>query len=84
MYNFIYLYTEIIDEENKYVYFECERFKYHVRCFQNILQYVKGERPETFSEMPIPPTDEEILAHYERKGVFNADHTIVQNWLDSL
>lgn len=72
------------NEESTETAFKCERFLYYARCYQNVLQYVKGEDPEKYHNWPIPPTEEEIATHEHRRKTFNQDHSIVQNWLDTL
>lgn len=82
-YNFEYVSTQPIDEENKVVIIKCENFLYYVRCFQNIIQYVHGEWPETYNLWQIPPTKEEATQHDAREEIFNQDHSIIQTYLDS-
>lgn len=76
--------VEAGNTESTEVAFKCERFLYYARCYQGILQYVKGEDPEEYMNWPVPPTQAEIDAHEERRHEFNQDHTIVQSWLDTL
>jgi len=87
-YIFEYINTEILDPDvygsNEEITFKCEKFTYYARCFQGILQYVKGERPDSYNNWPTPPTEVEIEAHEERRHIFNQDHSIVQNWIDTL
>jgi hypothetical protein len=72
------------DNESTEITFKCENFLYYARCFQNILQYVKGEDPEEYNNWPIPPTEAEVEAHEDRRHLFNQDHSIVQGWIDTL
>lgn len=83
-YNFTYLKTEIIDDESKVIYFTCNGFMYHVRCLNDIVQYIKGEYPEEYLNRPTPPTEDEIIEHDYRRKLFNTDHNIIQTWIDSL
>lgn len=89
-YIFEYIETITIDEsisgnnESIEITFKCENFLYYARCFEGVLQYVKGEDPEEYNNWPIPPTEVEIEAHEERRHVFNQDHSIVQSWIDTL
>jgi len=64
--------------------FKCENFTYYAHCFNRILQYVKGERPESYMSWPVPPTNAEIEAHDERRHIFNQDHEVIQSWIDTL
>lgn len=76
--------AEVGNTESTETTFKCERFLYYARCYQSILQYVKGEDPEEYQNWPIPPTQSEVDAHEERRREFNRDHSIVQTWLDTL
>lgn len=86
-YNFIHIQTNILDTEiygsNKEVFFKCDGFVYYARCFENVLQFVKNPKPYDYSDWLIPPTEEQLQANIDRLRIFNDDHTIVQNWLDS-
>lgn len=81
--NFEYISTEQLDAENKIVTLKCENFIYYVRCFQNIIQYIHGEWPDTYNEWNTPPTEEQINAHDLREEELNGDHSIIQSYLDS-
>lgn len=70
--------------ETTEITFRCERFLYFAQCFQNILQFVKSERYQSYMNWPVPPTELEIEEHDQRRRAFNQDHTIIQSWLDSL
>jgi hypothetical protein len=87
-YIFEHINTEILDPDihgsDKEITFKCEKFLYYARCFEGPLQYVKGENPESYNNWPIPPTEVEKEAHEDRKHVFNQDHSIVQDWIDTL
>lgn len=83
-YNLIYLTTENLDENSKIIHFMCQGFRYHARCFDGVIQYVKGEYPKEYMNREIPPTDDEILEHDIRRKIFNANHNIIQTWIDGL
>lgn len=76
--------AEAGNTESSETTFKCEKFLYYARCYQGILQYVKGEAPEDYKNWPIPPTELEIEGHEFRRKEFNRDHTIIQSWLDTL
>lgn len=84
MYTFEYIDTQQIDEENKFVTVKTENFFYYIRCFQNIIQYIHGEFPESYNNWENPPTEQQILEHDLREEEFNRDHTILQGYIDSL
>ena len=82
-YIFEYINTEQFDEENKMITIKCENFLYHIRCFQNIIQYIHGEHPDSYNSR-IEVTEEEKIAHDLREEEFNGDHSILQGYIDSL
>lgn len=83
--DFIYIRTEDISEEStKIVYFEHQNFVYSVRCFENIIQFIKGQRhsePLTNGEIP---TYEQCLEHDIRRELYNGNHEPLQLWLNNL
>lgn len=84
--DFIYIRTEDVsgEESTKIVYFEYQNFVYFVRCFENIIQFIHGQRhtePLTNGEMP---TYEQCLEHDLRRELYNGDHVPLQAWLDIL
>jgi len=83
-YTFTHINTEVLDSESKIIEFECEGFRYYVRCLNGIVQYIKGQRAEIYMNVETPPTDEQIIAHDIRREEFNQNHNIVQNWIDGL
>lgn len=72
------------DDVSTEVTFRCDRFLYYARCHMGIIQYVKGEHPDSYSTWSIPPTEQEIEGHDNRRRTFNQTHSIVQMWLDTL
>lgn len=72
------------NSESTEITFKCEKFLYYARCFEGILQYVKGEDPEEYNNWSTPPTEAEVDAHEERRHTFNQNHAIVQDWIDTL
>jgi hypothetical protein len=84
--DFIYIRTEDVSEEEstKIVYFEYQNFVYSVRCFENIIQFISGQRhsdPLTNGEIP---TYEQGLEHDLRRELYNGDHAPLQAWIDGL
>jgi hypothetical protein len=82
--DFIYISTELTGEEStKIVTFEYMNFVYSVRCFENIIQYIGGQRhtePLTNGDIP---TYEQGLEHDLRRELYNGDHQPLQEWIDS-
>jgi hypothetical protein len=82
--DFIYISTELIEEEStKIVTFEYMNFLYYVRCFENIIQFIRGQRhgePLTNGEIPTP---EQCTEHDLRRELYNGDHQPLQDWIDS-
>lgn len=82
--DFIYISTELTGEEStKKVFFEYMNFVYYVRCFENIIQYIGGQRhtePLTNGDIP---TYEQGLEHDLRRELYNGDHVPLQEWLDT-
>jgi hypothetical protein len=82
--DFIYIRTEYQPEDlTKDVIFEYMNFVYDVRCFENIIQFIRGQRhsePLTNGEMP---TYEQGIEHDLRRELYNGDHTPLQEWLDT-
>lgn len=83
-YQYEHLETRIIDQDHKEVDFKCMNFIYTIRCFQGIIQFIKGQRPEIYLANVPPPTPEEIEAHDLRREEFNGNHQELQAWIDSL
>jgi hypothetical protein len=83
--DFIYIKTEEYPEEStKEVFFEYMNFVYFARCFENIIQYIGGQRhsePLTNGEMP---TYEQGLEHDLRRELYSGDHQPLQDWIDTL
>jgi hypothetical protein len=83
--DFIYIRTEEYPEEStKEVFFEYMNFVYFVRCFENIIQYVGGQRhsePLTNGDIP---TYEQGIEHDNRRELYNGDHQPLQDWIDTL
>lgn len=89
-YTFEHIETVSIDpsivgnSESTVTTFKCEKFLYYAHCFQGIVQFIKGERPNSYLNWEIPPSEQEIQEHDARREDFNEDHSTVQNWLGSL
>jgi len=92
-YTFTYVSKEVIDpsiagtgpsEETIVIEFKCEGFSYYARCLNGTIQYLSGEKGESYNNWPTPPTQEQIEAHDLRREEFNGDPTEVQNWIDSI
>jgi len=71
--------------EEKKIVFLCELYSYTAHCFQNILQYVSGQKN---AKGPLSdgsyPTQEQIEANNIRKEKYNGNHVPLQLWLDNL
>ena len=82
--DFIYVRTEEQPEEFiKIVTFEYMIFLYYIRCFENTIQFIKGQRhnePLTNGEMP---TSEQYIENDLRRELYNGDHQPLQEWIDS-
>jgi len=82
--DFIYISTELTEEEStKIVTFEYMNFLYYVICFENIIQFIRGQRhdePLTNGEMP---TYEQCLEHDNRRELYNGDHQPLQEWINT-
>jgi hypothetical protein len=82
--DFIYISTELTGEEStKIVTFEYMNFLYYVRCFENIIQFIRGQRhsePLTNGDIP---TYEQGLEHDSRRELYNGDHQPLQEWIDT-
>ena len=83
--DFIYIRTEEYPEEStKIITFEYMNFLYYIRCFENIIQYIGGQRhsePLTNGDIP---TYEQGLEHDLRRELYNGDHQPLQDWIDTL
>jgi hypothetical protein len=83
--DFIYIRTEYQPEDlTKDVIFEYMNFVYDVRCFENIIQFIRGQRhsePLTNGEMP---TYEQGIEHDIRRELYNGNHQPLQEWIDNL
>jgi hypothetical protein len=89
-YTFEYIETIHIDptisgnNESTKVIFRCEGFLYYANCYQGILQSVSGELPSSYLNWSTPPTEQQTEQHDIRREIFNENHSIIQNWLDTL
>lgn len=87
-YTFQYVQTDSLDPNvlgsDTKITFICEEFTYYAFCLNNVLQYVKGEYPDSYLNWSVPPTEQQISGHEDRRHAFNQDQSIVQNWIDTL
>ena len=82
--NFIYIRTEEYPEEStKEVFFEYMNFVYFVRCFENIIQYIGGQRHSELLTNGDIPTYEQGLEHDLRRELYNGNHQPLQEWIDT-
>lgn len=80
---FIYRETAYYPEESvKVVTFEYAFFLYYVRCFENIIQFIKGQRHTELLTNGEVPTPEQHAEHDLRRELYNGDHQPLQQWLD--
>lgn len=83
--DFIYIRTEDISEEStKIVYFEIQNFVYSVICFENVIQFIKGQRHSELLTNGEIPTYEQCLEHDIRRELYNGNHEPLQLWLNNL
>jgi hypothetical protein len=82
---FTFMRTLISSEEfTKDVVFECENFIYSARCYQNIIQFIKGQRHTELLTNGQTPTEEQHIQHDLRRELYNGDHQPLQDWIDNL
>jgi hypothetical protein len=82
--DFIYIRTEEYPEEStKEVFFEYMNFVYSVRCFENIIQYMGGQRHNELLTNGEMPTYEQSIEHDNRRELYNGDHQPLQEWIDT-
>jgi hypothetical protein len=82
---FTFIRTLISPEEfTKYVVFECENFVYSARCYQNIIQFIQGQRHTELLTNGQTPTEEQNIQHDLRRELYNGDHQPLQDWIDNL
>lgn len=79
-----YIDTVSHEDDTKDVIFVCDNFFYSARCFNEIIQFVKGQRPEDELHDGTFVTEEQTQLHDSRKELFNGDHQPLQIWIDSL
>jgi hypothetical protein len=71
------------DGFHKDVVFECEKFVYSARCFEDIIQFIKGKADQELTDGTWP-TEEQLVQHEDRKEAYNGDHQPLQTWIDNL
>lgn len=77
-------YNELgLDPNTKDVVFEYMNFSYSARCFENIIQFVKGQRPEQPLTNGDTPTQEQLDEHDLRRELYNGNPQPLQQWIDS-
>jgi hypothetical protein len=76
-------YLELGYEPNtKDVVYEYMDFVYSARCFQDIIQFIAGQRhdqPLTNGELP---TQEQSQEHDQRRELYNGNHEPLQLWIN--
>jgi len=83
--DFIYIRTEEYPEEStKEIFFEYLNFVYSVVCFEDIIQFIRGQRHTELLTNGELPTYEQGLEHDLRRELYNGDHEPLQQWLDNL
>ncbi len=70
-------------EESKVV-FLCELYSYTAHCFQNIIQFVGGQKDPWILSDGTPATEEQVLGNDARKEQYNQNHQPLQEWIDNL
>jgi hypothetical protein len=82
--DFIYIRTEEYPEEStKIITFEYMNFVYSIRCFENIIQYIGGQRHNELLTNGDIPTYEQGIEHDLRRELYNGDHQPLQEWIDT-
>lgn len=82
---FTYIQTlEYPEDSTKDVVFEFENFVYSARCFENIIQFIKGQRHSELLTNGQVLTWEQHLEHDVRRELYNGDHQPLQYWIDNL
>jgi hypothetical protein len=79
-----YIETLIHDVDHKSVVFHYMDFSYSAKTFEDIIQYIKGQRASELKTNGEVPTTEELELHDERKEEYNGNHQPIQDWIDSL
>jgi hypothetical protein len=81
---FIYVRTELTEEEyTKIITFEYMNFLYYVRCFENVIQFIKGQRHSELLTNGEVPTPEQHIEHDLRRELYNGDRVPLQEWIDT-
>lgn len=78
-----YLTTLNYDDNTKDVVFVCDNFVYSARCYDGIIQFVKGQSPEEPLYNGLMATEEQSEQNDLRRELFNGDHQILQPWIDT-
>jgi len=73
-----------LDPNTKDVVFVAESFYYSARCWNDIIQFIKGQYPEDPLYDYHLPTEEEIEQHDLREELYNGNHQPLQDWIDNL
>lgn len=82
--DFIYVKTEDHPEEStKIITFEYMNFIYYVRCFENVIQFIKAQRHDELLTNGEIPTSEQYIEHDLRRELYNGDHQPLQEWIDT-
>jgi hypothetical protein len=79
----IYQNTINYEDNEKDVVFVCDNFVYSARCYNDIIQYIKGQRPHEQLFDGSSPTPEQLELHDLRRELFNGDHEPLQIWINS-
>ena len=79
-----YIDTLRYEDNTKDVIFVCDNFSYSARCFNEIIQFIKGQRPDDELYDGTFATEEQAQLHDLRKELYNGDHQPLQIWIDSL
>lgn len=72
------------DGLHKDVVYVWEMFTYSARCFQDIIQFINGQRPEEPLTNGLIPTEEQVAEHNLREEWYNQNHQPLQTWIDNL
>lgn len=79
------IYNEVgLEPNTKDVVFETMSFYYSARCLNDIIQFVKGQRPDEPLHNYHFPSYQEIQDHNSREEWYNGNHQPLQDWIDNL
>lgn len=82
--NLNYIKTMYYEDDTKDVVFVCDNFFYSARCYNDIIQFIKGQRLTDELYDGSIGTEEQFELNDLRRELYNGNHEPLQNWIDSL